>query len=136
MIQAVTSYRFEDLDFDVIVPAIQGSYWGQGRSRDGIIRSFEKSYPVCLLAETGHTIGWARATSDTIYHAYIYDLQVLPEFRNRGFGTRLAQNLMAHPELVDVTGWMLSTKNQHGMYRRLGFEDAEASRYMSLKRKV
>ncbi len=135
MVSAVTtSYRFEDLDFDIIVPATQSSYWGQGRTRTGIIQSFRNAYPVGLYTETGQQIGWARATSDTVYHAYIYDLQVLPEYRGQGLGTRLAQDLLAHPALGDVTGWMLSTRAHHDLYRKLGFEDAEPGRFMALRR--
>ena len=126
-----TSYRFEDLDFDVIVPATQVSYWGQGRTREGIIKSFRSSYPVGLYTRDGGQIGWARATSDTVYHAYIFDLQVIPAFRGQGLGRRLSEDLMAHPELANVTGWMLSTRAHHSLYRKLGFTDAEPGRYMS-----
>lgn len=126
-----TGYTFDRLDFDVIVPATQNSYWGQGRTRDGVIRSFRNSYPVGLYAEEGAQIGWARATSDTVYHAYVYDLQVVPEHRGRGLGIRLAQDLMTHPDLKDVTGWMLSTRAHHGLYRKLGFDDVDPGRYMS-----
>ena len=128
-----TSYRFEDLDFNIIVPATQSSYWGHGRTRDGIIQSFRNAYPVGLY-DGEALIGWARATSDTVYHAYIYDLQVIPEYRGQGLGTRLTQDLMAHPELKNVTGWMLSTRAHHGMYRKLGFTDAEPGRFMTLSR--
>ncbi|MEM7632358.1 MAG: GNAT family N-acetyltransferase [Pseudomonadota bacterium] len=127
----LTSYQFDELDFDTIVPVTQASYWGQGRTREGIVKSFRNAYSVGLRAEDGAQVGWARATSDTVYHAYIYDLQVLPDYRGRGLGTRLTQDLMAHPELSEVTGWMLSTRAHHGMYRKLGFKDADPGRYMS-----
>lgn len=129
-----TSYSFEDLDFNIIVPATQSSYWGQGRTREGIIQSFRNAFPVGLY-DGKALIGWARATSDTVYHAYIYDLQVIPAYRGQGLGTRLTQDLMAHPDLKDVTGWMLSTRAHHGMYRKLGFKDAEPGRYMALTRR-
>jgi len=131
--EITTSYRFEDLDFDIIVPATQASYWGQGRTREDIIQSFRNAYPVGLY-DGQALIGWARATSDTVYHAYIYDLQVIPEHRGQGLGTRLTQDLMAHPDLKNVTGWMLSTRAHHGLYRKLGFKDAEPGRHMSLTR--
>jgi len=128
----MTSYKFEDLDFDVIVPETQNSYWGSGRSREGIIQSFENSFPVGLRLTTGEQIGWARATSDTVYHAYIYDLQVIPEYRGKGLGKKLTKDLIEHPMLRNVTGWMLATRNQHALYRKFGFEDAEPGRYMAM----
>ncbi|MEO1536375.1 MAG: GNAT family N-acetyltransferase [Pseudomonadota bacterium] len=133
MSEIATSYRFEDLDFDTIVPATQASYWGQGRTHEGIVQSFRNAYAVGLYDGKAQ-IGWARATSDTVYHAFIYDLQVILSYRGRGLGKRLAQDLMAHPDLIAVTGWMLATRAHHGLYRKLGYEDAEPGRFMSLAR--
>ncbi|MEO0915855.1 MAG: hypothetical protein AAFY31_02575, partial [Pseudomonadota bacterium] len=59
----LTSYHFDRLNFAVIVPATQDSYWGQGRTRDGIIKSFRNAYPVGLYTSEGAQVGWARATS-------------------------------------------------------------------------
>lgn len=127
-----TGYDVGEFDFDVIVPATQASYWGNGRERNDIIKSFRNSFPVGLFHWQDGQIGWARATSDTVYHAYIYDLQVVPDHRGKGLGKHLVTELMRHPELKDVSGWMLSTRHHHGFYRPLGFEDAEHGRYMVL----
>ncbi len=132
----ITSYEFDELDFNVIVPETQNSYWGEGRTKDGIIQSFRNSFPVGLRLQSGEQIGWARATSDTVYHAYIYDLQVMPAYRRRGFGNRLVKDLLNHPDLKRVTGWMLSTRNQHRLYRKFGFSDAVPGRYMTMIRTV
>ncbi|MDA7948939.1 MAG: GNAT family N-acetyltransferase [Hyphomicrobiaceae bacterium] len=129
-----TSYAFEDLDFDIIAPETQASYWGKGRTREGIITSFENSFLVGLYLDDRRMIGWARATSDTVYLAYISDLQILPDFRGQGLGKRLTKDLMDHPDLKSVSGWMLSTDYHHDFYSKFGFADAEPRRYMSLSR--
>jgi len=129
-----TSYDQSEFDYDLIVPAIQNSYWGEGRIYSDITCAFENSYNVGYFLQSGGQIAWARATSDTIYHAYIFDLYVLREYRGNGYGKQLVTDLMAHPELTRVSGWMLSTRQHHDLYRQFGFMDAEPKRYMSLKK--
>jgi len=128
------SYEPLEFNFDLIVPFIQQSYWGKGRTHQDIVQAFKNSFSVGFFAENGEQIAWARATSDTVYHAYIFDLAVVQEFRGGGYGKQLIKELMAHPSLVNVSSWMLSTKMHHDLYRQFGFEDAEQGRYMSLKR--
>ncbi len=128
------SYNTDEFDFDLIVPATQASYWGNSRRRDGIIKSFRNSYSVGLFHPADGQVGWVRATSDTVYHAYIYDLQVMPAHRGKGLGTYLVSELMNHPELGEVTGWMLSTRDHHHLYRPFGFRDAAEGRHMVLTR--
>jgi len=70
----------------------------------------------------------------TVYHAYIFDLAVVQDFRGRGYGKQLVKELMAHPSLINVSGWMLATKIHHDLYRQFGFKDAKQGRYMSLKK--
>ena len=129
-----TSYDVDEFDFDLIVPATQASYWGNGRQKDGVIKSFRNSYPVGLFHPSDGQVGWVQATSDTVFHAYIYDLQVVPSHRRKGLGKFLIVELMRHPDLKDVTGWMLSTRNLHHLYRQFGFKDAEQGRHMVMTR--
>ena len=128
------SYDPSEFDFSIIVPFIQGSYWGQGREQQDIMQSFRSSYSVGFFLPSGKQIAWARATSDTVFHAYIFDLAVVLKHRGKGYGKRLVSELMSHPDLWNVSGWMLSTKKHHDLYRQFGFTDAESGRYMSLKR--
>jgi len=130
-----TSYDQSEFDYDLIVPFIQQSYWGKGRIRKDILQAFNSSFAIGLFHNNGRQIAWARATSDTVYHAYIFDLAVVEEYRGKGYGKQLVNELMAHPKLIDVSGWMLATELHHDLYRKFGFEDVEQGRYMSLKKK-
>ena len=78
------SYNVDEFDFDLIVPATQASYRGSSRRRDGIVKSFRNSFSVGLFHPADGQVGWVRATSDTVYHAYIYDLQVVHAHRGEG----------------------------------------------------
>lgn len=127
-----TSYEFSAFNCDLIIPAIQNSYWGAGRSATGIKRAFQNSF-VAGLFIGAEQVGWARATSDTVYHAFIFDLMVVPEYRGKGIGKRLTRDLMAHPQLTDVSGWMLATRDHHGLYQQFGFSEVEPNRFMTLR---
>lgn len=123
-----------EFKYELIAPFIQNSYWGSGRIQTEIVQAFQNSYVVGFFLPDGNQVAWARATSDTVYHAYIFDLAVVEEFRGNGYGKRLVTELMSHPELRRVSGWMLSTRVHHDLYRQFGFEDATTGRYMTLKK--
>jgi len=128
------SYDQAEFNFDLIVPFTQQSYWGKGRCYQNIVTAFSNSFAIGMFLEDGEQIAWARATSDTVFHAYIFDLVVVEDYRGMGFGKRLVTELMAHPSLTNVSGWMLSTRFHHELYRQFGFKDAEQGRYMALRK--
>ena len=127
------STDWSTFDLDRVIPFLQASYWGARRTPEDIKRSFAGSYVVGLF-DDGSQIGMARAMSDGVFSAYIYDLFVFEEHRGKGHAHRLLEAIMSHPDLKDVTGWMLATRDAHGLYEEYGFEPVEAGRYMSLTR--
>lgn len=130
----VISYDPQRMDLGMIVPVIQSSYWGQGRTASGIRQSFKGSYLAGLFDGTTQ-LAFARAVSDATYFAYIFDLFVIPKARGRGFGRQITHAILDHPDLSEVTGWMLASRDTHDLYRMFGFTDVEPGRYMALQRK-
>ncbi|APX13052.1 GNAT family N-acetyltransferase [Tateyamaria omphalii] len=120
-------------DFDRIVSAIQDSYWGQGRSDADIRLAFAGSAVVGVF-EDGQQVAVARATTDTVFYAYIFDLIVFESHRGRGLARVLMDALFAHPKLKEVSGWMLSTRDAHGLYTQYGFAPVEPGRTMWMRR--
>ena len=120
-------------DMDRIVAFIQGSYWGAGRSAEDIKRAFSASCVVGLFDEDKQ-LGMARAVSDGVYSAFIYDLFVFEDYRGHGHARRLMDALMAHPELCRVRGWMLATRDAHGLYAKYGFAPVDPGRYMAMSK--
>ncbi|WP_299608238.1 GNAT family N-acetyltransferase [uncultured Tateyamaria sp.] len=123
----------ERFDFDQIVPAVQSSYWGQGRQADDILLAFAGSAVVGVF-EDGQQVAVARAITDGVYHAYIYDLIVFEPHRGRGLAHVLMDALFAHPQLKAVSGWMLSTRDAHGLYEKYGFAPTDPNRTMWMRR--
>ena len=128
------SYDPKALDLPLICTFIQNSYWGEGRSVDGIVQAIRHSHCVGLFVHD-RQVGFARAVSDQTYFAYVFDLFVHQDWRGQGLGKKLMTELMHHPKLKSVPGWMLSTKDAHGLYEPFGFERTEPGRTMALKRR-
>ena len=113
---------------------IQQSYWGEGRSRARILQSFAGSYCFGAFVED-RQVGFARVVSDGVYHAFLFDVFVLPAFRGRGIARALMAAVLSDERLIAVTGFMLATRDAHDLYREFGFEGAtDPCRYMVLTR--
>ncbi|WP_299349311.1 GNAT family N-acetyltransferase [uncultured Shimia sp.] len=127
------TYDFAEFDLDKVIAFIQSSYWGNGRSRADILTSFDNSAIVGMF-DGDRQVGMARAVSDGVFHTYVFDLFVFEEFRGHGFSKDLMTALLEHPDLENVTGWMLSTRDAHGLYHKYGFQPVDPDRTMWMKR--
>jgi GNAT superfamily N-acetyltransferase len=110
------------------------SYWVPGITRAGIEKCIKHS--LCFGAYLdGRQIGFARAVTDFFRYAHLLDVFVLPEFRGRGIGKLLIENILAHPELRTIVRYTLGTQDAHGLYAQYGFTaPANPERQMELLR--
>jgi hypothetical protein len=85
------------------------AYWGRWRSRADVEAQLAASWRVVGAYEltSGRMVGFARAISDGIGLAYLADVYVEPDVRERGPGVGFR--------------WMLHTADAHGLYERFGF---------------
>ncbi|MHC5828416.1 MAG: GNAT family N-acetyltransferase, partial [Nostoc sp.] len=67
-------------------------------------------------------IGCARATSDGIYRATIWDVVIHPEYQNHGLGSYLVETVLSHPRMRCVERVYLMTTHQQGFYEKIGFQ--------------
>jgi GNAT superfamily N-acetyltransferase len=68
-------------------------------------------------------VGFARIVTDRATFAYLADVFVLPEHRDRGLADWLVATVLAHPDLQGLRRWLLATRDAHGLYRKHGFTD-------------
>jgi GNAT superfamily N-acetyltransferase len=110
------------------------SYWVPGVSRANVEKSIRHS--LCFGVHTeGRQIGFARIVTDYVRFAHLMDVFVLPEFRGRGIGKLLMENILAHPELRTIIRYTLGTQDAHGLYAQYGFSaPANPERQMELLR--
>lgn len=99
-----------------------GAFWAAERKIEDLSIAIENSEPVISVWDDQKLIGFARATSDGIYRATIWDVVVHPEYRGAGLGRKLVETVLSHPRMNRVERVYLTTTHQQSFYERIGFE--------------
>ncbi|MDP9095844.1 MAG: GNAT family N-acetyltransferase [Pseudomonadota bacterium] len=142
MVHAVTlesGYTISDdrarVDMTFVHASLATVYWAIGRPPELTARSFANCLVVGVYSPGGEMVGFARVLTDYAMRAHLGDVFIAPSARGRALGTALIGVILAHPELVTVWHWTLSTADAHGLYERFGFcIAAENARWMVLDR--
>lgn len=117
----------ERFDVDVYHSYIsEVSYWARGRTRETTDRALPHSLLFGSYAAGGEMVGAARVVTDHATFAWLCDVFVLDAHRGCGLGTALVAAVRAHPDLVEVKRFMLSTADAHQLYTRFGLAPLEA----------
>lgn len=96
--------------------------WETDRTPDELRRAFEGSFTVCLAYHDQALIGTARAISDGLDSAAVFDVWVHPVFRGQGVGRELVRLILA-----DLRGqYVVLTTDVEEFYRKLGFHRTRA----------
>ena len=82
-------------------------------------QAFERSYAVSFGWHNTKLVGCARALSDGLYYAGIYDVVVLPEYQQQGVGRRMMESL--HDRLPVDTITLYVVPGRELFYRKLGY---------------
>jgi N-acetylglutamate synthase-like GNAT family acetyltransferase len=119
--------QFCDIKSQIDLPQLQalfqeGAFWAQNRSLEDLAIAIANSNPVIAVWDENRQIGLARATSDGVYRATIWDVVIHPDYRGRGLGKKLVETLLHHPLMNRVERIYLMTTYQQKFYERLGFE--------------
>lgn len=111
------------------------SWWAKGREFEVMARAFENSYPIGIY-EGKNQVAVARIVSDTATFAWLCDVFVEFHYRGRGLGTWLAGASLEWAEHNGVKRIILSTRDAHEVYSRVGFEPLAApDRWMAIDRR-
>jgi N-acetylglutamate synthase-like GNAT family acetyltransferase len=98
------------------------AFWARDRKLEDLEIAITNSDPVISVWTDHHLIGFARATSDGIYRATIWDVVIHPDYQGAGLGRKLVQTVLSHPKLYRVERVYLMTTQQQTFYERIGFE--------------
>lgn len=99
------------------------AYWLRWRTREDVETQLDGAWRLAGVYETGSgaQVGFARALSDGVAHAYLSDVIVDPGHRGQGLGKMLVEAMVG-----DAAGsrlqWMLHTTDAHGLYAQFGFK--------------
>ncbi len=98
------------------------AFWAKDRSQEDLKIAIANSEPVVTVWDYDTMIGFARATSDGIYRATIWDVIIHPNYQGSGLGRKLVQTVLSHPKMCRVERVYLMTTYQQKFYEHIGFE--------------
>ena len=133
-------YELDDDPARVDVDAVhrflsEEAYWVPGRSRETVERLVrESTRVVAAYSSLGDLVGFVRVVSDRSNFAWLGDVFVLEAHRGLGLGRSLVRDAVEHQPERDCF-WYLNTRDAHDLYRRFGFEPADAGRTMTRRRR-
>jgi ribosomal protein S18 acetylase RimI-like enzyme len=122
-----TEVKFSDRKSEIDVYQLQelfnfAAFWAKGRSIEDMGIAIANSQPVISVRDRERLIGFARATSDGIYRATIWDVVIHPDYRSTGLGSKLVETVLSHPHMQRVERVYLMTTHQQGFYKKIGFQ--------------
>lgn len=97
------------------------AFWAKGRSVEDLSIAITNSEPVISIWDREKLIGFARATSDGIYRATIWDVVIHPDYQGTGLGSKLVETVLSHPKM-QVERVYLMTTHQQKFYEKIGFQ--------------
>ncbi|MBD2164464.1 GNAT family N-acetyltransferase [Calothrix membranacea FACHB-236] len=97
------------------------AFWARERSIEDLSIAISNSEPVISVCDGNRLVGFARATSDGIYRATIWDVVIHPDYRGTGLGSKLVETVLSHPHMR-VERVYLMTTHQQGFYEKIGFQ--------------
>jgi ribosomal protein S18 acetylase RimI-like enzyme len=98
------------------------AFWAKSRSIEDLQIAVANSEPVISLWDAQTLIGFARATSDGIYRATIWDVIIHPDYQGQGLGSKLVETVLSHPKMQRVERIYLTTTHQQTFYEKIGFQ--------------
>jgi ribosomal protein S18 acetylase RimI-like enzyme len=122
----VQSIRFCDRRAEIDLHQLQAllnksTFWAIDRQIEDLKIALDRSDPVVSAWDENNLVGFARATSDGIYRATIWDVVVDPDYQRLGLGRKLVETVLAHSSMIRVERIYLTTTHQQSFYERLGF---------------
>jgi len=121
------------IDLDQLQELFQAAaFWAKDRRIEDMAIAIANSRPVVSVWDNDHSfgelcrkrlIGFARATSDGIYRATIWDVVIHPDYQGAGLGRKLVETVLMHPHVNRVERVYLMTTNQQNFYKKIGFEE-------------
>ncbi|NET30490.1 MAG: GNAT family N-acetyltransferase [Cyanothece sp. SIO1E1] len=130
------SYDYSQIDLHELQVLFQASaFWAREREVKDLEIAIANSNPVVTVWDGDRLIGFARANSDGIYRATIWDVIIHPDYQGAGLGRKLVQTVLSHPHVSRVERVYLMTTYQQSFYERIGFQQ-NASTTMVLQNQL
>ncbi|MES2381331.1 MAG: GNAT family N-acetyltransferase [Bacteroidota bacterium] len=119
----------EKLDITFIHHFISNTYWAKGRTVAEVKTCIENSFNFGIYLNN-QQIGYARVVTDYVAFAYLMDVFITEEHRNKGYSSRLMDFILQHEALEKVKVWRLATTDAHFLYEKFGFKPLKSPEKM------
>jgi ribosomal protein S18 acetylase RimI-like enzyme len=108
-----------------LVELYKNEFWSKNRTYQGVVKMLAASdMIIALVNEQKELIGFCRILTDFVYRGVIYDVIVKPNYRKMGFGAKLLDEVVSHPQLKEVENIALfCLPEMIPFYQRWGFTD-------------
>ena len=111
------------MDIDLIHNYLsEKSYWAKGRSKDLVKKSMKNSICFGAFDQNDEQIGFARVATDYVVFAWVMDVFIVDNIKGKGIGQKLLQSIIDYPDLQQVNGIGLRTKDAQQFYMKFGFD--------------
>ena len=101
----------------------KAAFWASDRTAADMAIAIAHSHPVVTAWDHDTLIGFARATSDGIYRATIWDVVIHSDYQGEGLGRKLVETVLSHPLMSRIERVYLMTTHQQAFYQRIGFQE-------------
>ena len=123
-------HRLTEAQVTELVALYRNEWWTRNRQEVGVRRMLEGTGLIFALCAggapgaPGRLVAFARVVTDFVYRATIYDVIVSADYRGRGLGQMLMNNILSDPKLAGVEYLELYCLPElMPFYRGLGFTD-------------
>jgi ribosomal protein S18 acetylase RimI-like enzyme len=115
---------YQPLDLEQLLHLFQvTAFWAKNRRLEDLAVAVANSKPVVSAWDGDRLIGFARATSDGVYRATIWDVVIHPDYQGAGLGRKLVETVLMHPHVHRAERVYLMTTHQQTFYKRIGFRE-------------
>jgi GNAT superfamily N-acetyltransferase len=115
-----------DHQVDQLVALFQEEWWTKGRTKADVVQALSSGGPVFAFInpDGGELVAFARAMTDGVYKAMIFDIIVKDTWRNTGLGGQLMETVMNDPALINIKHRELyCLAEMVPFYQKWGFTD-------------
>ncbi len=114
-------------DARAVAALLDATAWNEGVEMERRVRAHQGSAAWLVARAGGVVVGSARVVSDGARFAYVADVVVRKDQRDRGIATALLGALFDHPAVRDVDRVTLRAGDATPLYQRLGFRPGAMS---------
>ena len=115
--------QLDETQISELVELYKNEFWSHNRTYQGVVKMLAASdIIIALVNEKKELIAFCRILTDFVYRGVLYDVIVKPSYRKMGFGAKLLDEVVNHPQLKEVENMALfCLPEMRPFYQRWGF---------------